>query len=202
MRYLRTFATTIFHQGLVLPESALLKNLKREFPLIEKNDPAGKAWSHKNYPGGFTTYGSLSRLDLFSPYFGQLEKKVKKQVDAFVRELKWAIGPRDIEVSAFWLNRMGPQCTHSLHFHPLSVVSGTFYVDLPKGSSGLKFEDPRHSKMMAAPPLKKGSAFLVVQPKSGDLILFESWLKHEVPPQPVPSERLSISFNYHWGTKS
>jgi uncharacterized protein (TIGR02466 family) len=30
------------------------------------------------------------------------------------------------------------------------------------------------------------------------LNLFESWLRHEVPPNPAASERISISFNYAW----
>jgi uncharacterized protein (TIGR02466 family) len=30
----------------------------------------------------------------------------------------------------------------------------------------------------------------------GDLVLFESWLRHEVPPAHFSGERISISFNY------
>jgi hypothetical protein len=28
--------------------------------------------------------------------------------------------------------------------------------------------------------------------------LFESWLRHEVAPNPTVTERISISFNYSW----
>jgi uncharacterized protein (TIGR02466 family) len=34
--------------------------------------------------------------------------------------------------------------------------------------------------------------------RAGELILFESWLRHEVVANPVRSERISISFNYDW----
>ena len=30
------------------------------------------------------------------------------------------------------------------------------------------------------------------------VLLFESWLRHEVPPNPVRAERVSISFNFNW----
>jgi uncharacterized protein (TIGR02466 family) len=30
------------------------------------------------------------------------------------------------------------------------------------------------------------------------LLLFESWLRHEVAPQARAAERVSISFNYSW----
>jgi uncharacterized protein (TIGR02466 family) len=29
-------------------------------------------------------------------------------------------------------------------------------------------------------------------------VLFESWLRHEVPMHRCDAERVSVSFNYHW----
>ena len=40
-----------------------------------------------------------------------------------------------------------------------------------------------------------------VPAKAGDLVLFESWLRHEVPPARFSGERISISFNYGWSAK-
>jgi uncharacterized protein (TIGR02466 family) len=34
--------------------------------------------------------------------------------------------------------------------------------------------------------------------KASDVVLFESWLRHEVPPARYVGERISISFNYGW----
>ena len=42
-----------------------------------------------------------------------------------------------------WVNIMGQGAAHSLHLHPLSSISGTYYVAVPRGAPGLKFEDPR-----------------------------------------------------------
>jgi uncharacterized protein (TIGR02466 family) len=33
---------------------------------------------------------------------------------------------------------------------------------------------------------------------AGNVILFESWLRHEVSANPVAEDRVSISFNYNW----
>jgi uncharacterized protein (TIGR02466 family) len=55
--------------------------------------------------------------------------------------------------------------------------------------------------MMAAPPRKGDAASLahVTYPvEAGQVILFESWLRHEVAANPVDAERISISFNYHY----
>jgi uncharacterized protein (TIGR02466 family) len=52
---------------------------------------------------------------------------------------------------------------------------------------------------MAAPPRKAGALPWVVLPaEAGSLVLFESWLRHEVAPNPGRGERISISFNYGW----
>jgi uncharacterized protein (TIGR02466 family) len=98
---------------------------------------------------------------------------------------------------------MPPGCAHSFHLHPQAVVSGTYYVQTPRGCPGLKLEDPRLSRLMAAPPrlahAAPGQQAHVSYPaQAGRLILFESWLRHEVPANLTAGERISISFNYHW----
>jgi uncharacterized protein (TIGR02466 family) len=55
--------------------------------------------------------------------------------------------------------------------------------------------------MMAAPKRRNDapeelSAFATVQPRPGLLLLWESWLRHEVLAGGGRGERLSISFNF------
>ena len=91
----------------------------------------------------------------------------------------------------------------NLHLHPLATISGTYYVRTPRGCSALKFEDPRLDRYMAAPPRRAGPGggapeWVSVPARQGGIVLFESWLRHEVPANPVAAERVSISFNYSW----
>ena len=56
---------------------------------------------------------------------------------------------------------------------------------------------------MAAPPRARGARrdnrpWATLQRPSGQLVLFESWLRHEVAANPLAAERISISFNYSW----
>jgi uncharacterized protein (TIGR02466 family) len=102
-----------------------------------------------------------------------------------------------------WVNMMPPGTTHGLHLHPLSFISGTYYVRTPKGCPGIKFEDPRLDRFMAAPPRKArvqphNETFVTYPAEAGNVVLFESWLRHEVPANQVEEERISISFNYGW----
>ena len=166
-------------------------------------DKAGRAWSLKNYPGGYTSYASLNELHRFSSTFALLERRITRHVRAFARALELDLRGREIRMTDFWVNIMPPSAAHSLHLHPLSFVSGTYYVKTPRGCPGLKFEDPRLDRFMAAPPRRadcrpENRTWHTVPATAGHLVLFESWLRHEVAPNPVPAERISVSFNYSW----
>jgi len=189
------FPTRIFSKKLV-SAPAFLKSLKEESLLICEKDGAGLKWSKENYPRGFTSYGSLDQLHLFSSSFDELRKKIDPCVAAYAKELGFKIRKNEIQLTRMWVNIMGEGCTHPLHIHPLSVISGTFYVDTPAGTSSLKFEDPRLQNFMARPPAE--NPYYHFKPKNGDVVLFESWLKHEVPPNSTSKRRISVSFNYDW----
>ena len=38
-----------------------------------------------------------------------------------------------------------------------------------------------------------------VEPAAGEVLLWESWLRHEVPLHMAEEDRISVSFNYGWG---
>ena len=83
------------------------------------------------------------------------------------------------------------------------MISGTTYVAMPDGASALKLEDPRHTMMMAAPPRRRDApedlrSFVYMTPRVGDVFLWESWLRHEVPMNMDEDDRVSVSFNYRW----
>ncbi|HEX6217651.1 MAG TPA: 2OG-Fe(II) oxygenase family protein [Sphingomicrobium sp.] len=101
---------------------------------------------------------------------------------------------RKPRLDSLWVNLLKASGHHSGHIHPNCLISGTFYVAVPAGSGAIRFEDPRLSMMMAAPP--RASSFLTVQPRPGLLLLWESWLRHEVLPGAGRGDRMSISFNF------
>ena len=170
---------------------------------LREFDTAGRKWSEKNYPGGYTSYASMNELHRFSSTFADLEKKLTRHVRAFARMLDMDLRRRTIALSDIWVNIMPPTAAHSLHLHPLSFISGTYYVATPRGCPGLKFEDPRLSKFMAAPPKLPGARrenqmHVTYPAEAGNVILFESWLRHEVAANRVDAERISVSFNFNW----
>jgi len=179
------------------------QRLLHECLQTREDDVAGQRWSATRYPGGYTSYGSLCRMHTLSPTFAALERKLRRHVRAFALALELDLEGRELAMTDCWINIMPRLVVHSLHLHPLSTISGTYYVQTPRGAPGIKFEDPRLDRFMAAPPRKaaarrENQAFVHYPAEAGNVILFESWLRHEVPANPVESERVSVSFNYNW----
>jgi uncharacterized protein (TIGR02466 family) len=182
---------------------AFNRQLLKECRQLREDDTAGRRWSALNYPGGYTSYGSSHRLQRISPTFGALQRKLQRHVAAFAGAAQWDLQHRKLSMTDCWINIMPRQTVHGLHLHPLSTLSGTYYVHVPSGSPGIKFEDPRLDRFMAAPPRKsearaRNRAWITVPAEAGHLVLFESWLRHEVAPNLIDAERVSVSFNYSW----
>ena len=171
------------------------RRLLREILQLRHDDEAGCRWSEDHYPGGFTSYASANRLHTLSPTFADLELKIAPHLRKFCRALRLDLSGRKLAMTDCWANVMPQGVVHGLHLHPLSTISGTYYVRVPAGAPGLKLEDPRLDRMMASPPR---SAWVTIPAKSGQLLLFESWLRHEVPINPTRAERVSVSFNFSW----
>ena len=170
---------------------------------IAEDDTAGQAWCEKNGYPGYTSYSSLTDLPWRFPIFGDLVGALDRHVAAFCKDLAFDLGDRKLKCDSLWINILGEGGMHSSHIHPHSVISGTTYVAMPEGTSALKLEDPRLAMMMNAPLRKKKAgqelqSFVYVTPAVGEVLLWESWLRHEVPMNMAEDERISVSFNYGW----
>lgn len=171
---------------------------------IATDDEAGQDWCEENGYPGYTSYASLDDLAWRFPIFKDLAKVLDKHVAAFVKDLAFDLDGKKAKLDSLWINILPPGGIHTSHIHPQSIISGTTYVSLPEGASAIKFEDPRSAMMMTAPE-RLGDApdelrkFIYVAPEEGEVLLWESWLRHEVPLNMADEERISVSFNYGWG---
>ena len=198
------FVTPLYRARLSEQGAIDAEELEASCYSIAEDDEAGQAWCEtEGYPG-YTSYASLTDLPWRFPIFADLVKVLDKHVATFAETLEFDLGDREVVLEDIWINILPPGGTHSSHLHPHSVISGTTYVSMPEGASALKLEDPRSGRMMAAPPRRKGAredlqTFIYVKPDVGDVLLWESWLRHEVPLNMAEEdERVSVSFNYKW----
>lgn len=202
----KLFASEIYHHKVLSPQSRLHREICAEAPFIRERDKKGQQWSRERYPNGYTSYGSYDQLHQLSSTFEALRKRIDLHAHQFARALGFSIHPKELQMTRMWLNMMGQNCGHGAHIHPLSTISGSYYVEMPKGAAAIKFEDPRLNLFMARPPVldNRGSmpAIVEVHPRPGDIVLFESWMRHEVPLHSADALRVSVSFNYDWIGKS
>jgi uncharacterized protein (TIGR02466 family) len=196
------FATKIYSGQ--LPAAAarpLNHDLAATAQMLARDDKAGIHWCKAHAYPGYTSYGSLNDLPWRASVFAELQKLLDAHVTRFARQLGFDLNGRKLVCDSLWVNILAPGGHHSGHIHPHSIISGCYYVAVPKGAAALRFEDPRLPMMMAA-PLRKASApkdqqrFVSMMPAAGQLLLWESWLRHEVPAHQGKSERISVSFNY------
>ena len=198
------FVTRLYHGNLHEAAPHLdLAELEQSCLVIAEDDEAGQTWCEENGYPGYTSYASLTDLPWRFPIFADLVKILDHHVAEFVKDLEFDLDGRALVLEDLWINILPEGGTHSSHVHPHSVISGTTYVAMPEGASALKLEDPRLSRMMAAPTRAKTARaelqpFIYVKPNVGDVLLWESWLRHEVPMNMAEDERISVSFNYRW----
>ena len=195
----RLFVTELYRAA--IGEAELNADLLDAAKMLAKEDKAGRAWCRETGYQGYTSSSSLDDLPQRATCFEQLVRIMKPHVEAFAGQLQMDLRGKRLKLDNIWVNVLEPGGSHTGHIHPHCVLSGTYYVRVPDGASSLKFEDPRLPMMMAAPAPREDAdeqhrRFVYVAPKAGDLLLWESWLRHEVPPNRAASSRVSVSFNY------
>jgi len=195
----RLYRATLSEHGKAIDPA----ELENSCLVIAGDDEAGQDWCEANGYAGYTSYASLTDLPWRFPIFKDLVKVLDKHVAEFAKDLAFDLGDKKLKLDSLWINILPEGGIHTSHIHPHSVISGTTYVAMPEDTSAIKYEDPRSAIMMAAPTRLKDARqemrqFIYVQPNVGDVLLWESWLRHEVPMNMAEDDRISVSFNYGW----
>ncbi len=192
------FSTPVYEAE--VNNDALFDALAHMARSLATEDRAGRAWSRAHGYRGYTSYASLDDLPQRDPDVAALVRLLDRHVQRFAEACAFDL-QRKLKLDSLWVNVLKPGGAHSGHIHPHSAISGTIYIEVPDGAGGLRFEDPRLAMMMAA-PLRRSDApeerrpFVTIRPQRGTILLWESWLRHEVEASAAKSERISISFNY------
>ena len=192
------FATQLYEAQIA--DEALLAALAHSIRSLADEDRAGQRWSREHGYRGYTSYASLNDLPKRDPDFADLARLLSRHAAAFAGQCAFDLA-RKPRLDSLWVNLLKGGGHHSAHIHPHSIISGTLYIEAPTGSGSIRFEDPRLPMMMAAPSRTQHAPeelrpFVSVEPRPGMLLMWESWLRHEVLSGSGKGERLSISFNF------
>ena len=106
-----------------------------------------------------------------------------------------------LELTHIWVNRLFTNGYHGRHSHGRSHYSGTYYVNSPTEASRIRFYHPFSDLVQHDFPKvsKIGTSLLSeyvdYDPTPGTMLIWNSWLYHEVLPNKSAEPRDSISFN-------
>lgn len=117
-----------------------------------------------------------------------LSQEIEKSVKFFCKN--W--GVKIPLILDYWVQDYKDNHYHSRHNHPLSLISGIYWVRANKYASKLRIYSPNPYDSF---PLEFKQNFFDITPKKGLLILFPSYIYHEVLINSSNSIRTTIAFN-------
>jgi len=160
----------------------------------------GVGWtSYHATDGNYTSDYNLDNLEIFKP----LSEFIWNSVLEYVKFVGYSVNNlQTIRLGVVWANINSKYSYHEQHTHPNSYLSGVYYLKVPKNSGKINFIDPRNAmrSIELAPdqertltdPLVRN---IEVDAQEGYLLLFPSWLGHEVQQNLSHDDRVSIAFN-------
>ena len=131
---------------------------------------------------------------LDQPEFAPLQLAVRAACQRALSEM----GQGEIAFSLqSWVNMHDRGGFNFLHIHEGSLLSGSFYLNVPPGSGHFVFRDPRpgviHGSVKGSVP--NGYCDVHLTPSAGLLVLFPWWMEHYVEPHDSDEPRVTIAFN-------
>jgi uncharacterized protein (TIGR02466 family) len=148
------------------------------------------AWGYKNT---YTADSGISNFVDIIPF----KEFIKQAGYSHLTTLGYDVTDLDFSVQIF-ISEMKLNDFHGSHTHPNSLLSGVFYLQVPEGSSPIVFDDPRSfRKFVSLPKLENSTNWERVHfvPEEGLLLIWESWLDHEVPKNNSKNGRITMVFN-------
>lgn len=129
---LRSLFPTFLYEA-DLGDDSLLQDLAHSIRTFATEDEAGRRWSREHRYAGYTSYASLNDLPRRDPAFAELAKLLTRHAVAFARDYAFDL-PRRPRLDSLWANLLKGGGHHSGHVHPHSIISGTLYVEVSRGS--------------------------------------------------------------------
>jgi uncharacterized protein (TIGR02466 family) len=111
-------------------------------------------------------------------------------------------GIKDLQIGNFWININGHHDYNLIHDHQNSILSGVYYVSVPKENMGdLVLHRGDNMEFFMTSKVEReqtmANALSATKPaKESTFYLFPSWVKHHVERNESNDERISIAFNF------
>ena len=187
------------YSGRVTEDQEFNDQLEREIEKIRDEDKEGVEICKEEYPGGYTSFFSKPHLDQ-EPQFKELTEQILRHGRFFCQIMGFQTDDPPLKVRLLFATINSKTSFHDLHRHRRSLISGTYYIFADKTSAKISFLDPKagfrmHEAASEANQTIFSALEFSVQPKTGSMVMFPSWLEHKVEFQRGDRSRISMSFN-------
>ncbi len=150
--------------------------------------------------GGTQTNVDLSFVNdpVLKTFFQAIDTSIGQYMESIGRDSQHPFTQRNTgsyRVNGAWSVRLSPNGHHVNHVHPMGWISSSYYVDVP---SVIDTSDSQEGWIKFGEPGVKGldlPAEKFVQPKSGRLVLFPSYMWHGTIPFSGAQTRLTLPFD-------
>jgi uncharacterized protein (TIGR02466 family) len=168
------------------------KELIKEFNFLKLKDK-GRIFSNS---GGWQS----KDLNLNNEKLSLLTNNITKKSIEYLKTCSFK--NLNFKILNLWVNINSYKDFNLRHSHPDSLISGTYYLQTPKNCGNINFFNPcnyieyswKSDFFIKHNEYNSQKYFFI--PKEGLLLLFPSWLSHEVEPNLNKKiNRISISFN-------
>lgn len=140
--------------------------------------------------------------ELITPIPSALEQ-LFNELTVFVNDVPQRyMGTSNLILGNWWININGKYDYNEQHDHQNSVLSGTYYVQVPEENMGnLMLHRGDNAEFFLTSKVEReqtmANAMTIPCPvKESMFYLFPSWVKHSVERNNTDSERISIAFNF------
>ena len=118
-------------------------------------------------------------------------------------EFGWEYVPNKQRIVAMWAIINKKNSYNVRHNHQNCYLSSAYYIKKPENSGDITFHDPKESKTYRFPEVEKHTNYsaesVTIKPEEGDLLIFPSYLYHDVGVNLSDEERVVVSFNIDIG---
>lgn len=139
------------------------------------------------YTEGSWQSNNLLDIEIFQKFFAQIAPNI---IDAMQTDTP----DRPVNAIKFkeaWGNINPPRTQIKEHLHIGSDYSGVFYLQTSENCGNISFRDPRiHYEMLYQTPN------FPVNAKTGRILIFPAWLRHEIDINMQNEDRVGIAFNF------
>ena len=175
---------------------AFNRQIHKEVDVIRATVPNGRPnfWPCDHY----TTMTNEGRLQ-YRPGFNEFAAFAMECAHYFGDVMGYDYGERALHLNDCWVNAYGPGHSQNMHNHPNHLISAVYFVAVPKGSASLLFYSPTINAMMRpeyTEETPENSMLTPYPPVAGDLVMFDSAVRHSVPLNNAVGERVTIALNF------